>query len=384
MLIDTRDALISLAERAGRASRIALDLEANGRFAYRARLSTLQVGLEGEVLVIDPLAPGIGDLQPLAHILSSAGPVKIIHDVGYDARLLAEVGLSLGNVHDTALVAQWLGRPATGLASLALAELGVTLDKSLQAQDWAARPLDERSVRYLEDDVAHLFALDERLWGEAVTADITTEILEETAYRLATAERSVREPDPRPAFARVKGAQALKRPELAVLRRVVMVREEAAERLDTPAGELIPTAVLLSIAQAMPASTRDLARIRSRVARLDSERIAEALLVAVKAGRDDGDLPAADRAWLEPQKVPPAEIKARREREARLSAWRKTEATLRGVSDQVVLPGHCVSEIIATEASDGDALLRVAGLGSFRVARYGDAILAALREPTPP
>lgn len=380
----TLDALESLAARAGQSERLALDIEANGRFAYRARVSTLQLAFADEVAVIDPLAPGIaGHLEPIARLLSGAGPLKVIHDVAFDARLLAAAGLTLGNVHDTALLAQWLGRPSTGLASLASSELGVTLDKSLQAQDWAARPLTERSLRYLVDDVGHLLTLDDRLWGEAVQAGIDAEVLEETAYRLTTAERSVREPDPRPAFARLKGAETLGWSDRAVLRRVAMARESEAERLDTPAGELVPTSVLLAIARARPRTTRALARIRSPIARVDSPHVAEALIHAVAEGVADGELSAEDRAWFDHPKPPPGVVKARHAREARLSAWRKREAKARGVHEQVVLPGHCASDIVDEEPADVPALARVAGIGALRVTRYADAILAAIREPAP-
>ncbi len=384
-IVATRRDLEALVARASRASRIALDLEANGRFAYRARVSTLQLAFDGEVTIIDPLAPELrDDLTALVPLLSSRGPVKILHDVGFDARLLAEVDLQLGNVHDTALLAQWLGRPATGLASLALSNLGVVLDKSLQAQDWGARPLTERSVRYLADDVAHLLALDDRLWAEATATDIVPEVIEETAYRLAAAERAIREPDPRPAFARVKGAEALTRSELTVLRRVAMAREAEALRLDTPSGELVPSAVLVAIARARPTTLRDLACIRTPVARLDAARVAAALVQAVLAGIQDGDLSPEDAAWLEPRRLPPAAVKARRERESRLSAWRKVEAKARGVNEQVVLPGHCAAEIATSDPGDLDALANVAGFGAFRVARYGLAVLGAVREPAGP
>ncbi len=384
-IVVTRDGLAALAERAGRARRVALDLEANGRFAYRARVSTLQLAWDGGVAVVDPLAPGLaGDLAPLAQLLSSGGPVKVVHDVGYDARLLTEAGISLGNVHDTALLAAWLGRPATGLASVAESELGVTLDKSLQAQDWGARPLTERSLAYLAADVVHLLAIDDRLWTEAEAAGIHEEVSLETDHRLRTAARSVREPDPRPAFTRVKGADALAPVERAILRRLMMAREAAAERLDTPAGELVPSGVLLAVARARPASMRDLAKIRAQVARLDSPRVAEALLEAVVLGLSDGELSAEDRAWLEPRRLPPAVLKARRDREGRLSAWRKSEAKARGVNPQVVVPGHCAADILGKEPVDVGALREIEGFGEGRVARYGSAILAALREPTPP
>jgi len=185
-LVTTRDALSSLALAARAARRVALDLEANGRFAYRACVSTIQIGFDGTVAVVDPLAPELeGHLEPLRLLFSASGPVKVIHDVGFDARLLADAGLSLGNVHDTALLAQWLGRASTGLAGLAMSELGVTLDKSLQAQNWSARPLTERSLRYLAADVAHLFALDDRLWREAEAA----EIVPRCSQRLRTGSR---------------------------------------------------------------------------------------------------------------------------------------------------------------------------------------------------
>jgi ribonuclease D len=381
----TRAELTALAERAGQAPRVALDLEANGRFAYRARVSTLQLGWGDEVALVDPLSPELdGHLEALQPLFSSQGPVKVIHDVGFDARLLADVGLTLGNVHDTALMAQWLGRPATGLASLALSELGVTLDKSLQAQDWAARPLTERSLRYLADDVAHLLALDDRLWAETVQADIVAEVLEETAYRLASAERAISEPDARPPFVRVKGAEKLPRDELVILRRVAEARESEAKRLDTPAGELVPTAVLLAIAHAKPTTAAALARIRRPIARIDPERVGQALLLAVLEGQKDGALSPEDAAWFEHPKLPPGVIKARRDRESRLSAWRKAESTARGVHEQVILPGHCASEIVGASPSDARALASVGGIGAFRVARYGEAILKCLEEPPPP
>jgi len=381
-LVTTRDALSSLALAARAARRVALDLEANGRFAYRACVSTIQIGFDGTVAVVDPLAPELeGHLEPLRLLFSASGPVKVIHDVGFDARLLADAGLSLGNVHDTALLAQWLGRASTGLAGLAMSELGVTLDKSLQAQNWSARPLTERSLRYLAADVAHLFALDDRLWREAEAAEIVPEVLAETAYRLETAERSVREPDPRPAFTRLKGVDSLKAEDLPILRRVTMAREAEAARLDTPAGELVPTAVLLAIARARPLTARELARIKSPIARVDSSRVAEALLDAVQKGIADRQLSPEDSAWFDRPKIAAGVIKARREREQRLSAWRKGEAKARGVNEQVVLPGHCASEAVASEPRDKEALAKIGGIGAFRVARYGEAILQAIAEP---
>src|SRR5690349_14549323 len=108
-------ALAALAARAARAPRIAIDVEANGLFAYRAALCTVQLAFpEGDdraIAVIDTLAV---DPAPLAAVLGPEGPVKVLHDLTFDARLLAEAGAPLGRVRDTSVTARLLGIAATG------------------------------------------------------------------------------------------------------------------------------------------------------------------------------------------------------------------------------------------------------------------------------
>ena len=71
-------------------------------------------------------------------------------------------------------------------------------------------------------------------------------------------------------------------------------------------------------------------------------------------------------------------------RDGRLSAWRKAEAVARSVHEQVVLPGHCATDIVDENPGDLEALAAIPGVGARRVARYGAAILAALGEPDTP
>src|ERR1019366_9911036 len=121
--------------------RLAIDLEASGMFTYRARICTVQLAWQSaaHLAVVDALAVSVAGLR---EVLSVDGPTKIVHDVAFDARLLAEVGVELGNVHDTAIAAHMLGRAATGLASLLASELGVQIAKGMQHHDWRLRPLD--------------------------------------------------------------------------------------------------------------------------------------------------------------------------------------------------------------------------------------------------
>jgi ribonuclease D len=395
-LVTTEGALSLLLPSLAATRRLAFDLEANGRFAYRARVCMIQLAWDEQTAIVDALATS---LSPLASVLGPAGPIKIVHDVAFDARMLAEVGIHLGNVHDTALTAQLLGRPATGLASLALSDLGVTLDKSLQSYDWARRPLDPKMLAYLETDVLHLAALDDKLWAlaggtpatpatpttpeHAATPSIETEILEETRYRIASAITGGTGHDPRPLYARVKGVDKLKPAELPLLRRLAEARDRAAARLDVPANELVGNAALLDLARAAPRDIEAFKRVRGAMPRHQGYAVARELIVAIDAGLADGSVPPEDLGWIDKPRLAPDQVRLRRGRETRLLAWRKATAAARHVNEQVVLPGHCLKDATEIDPPDRDRLSQVPGIGSFRIERDGDAILAALASAAP-
>lgn len=372
-----RDAeLREVVSAASAATRIAVDLEASGMFTYRARICAIQLAWDGgQVVVIDTLAV---PLRGLSDLLGPGGPLKIVHDVAFDARLLAEVDIQLGNVHDTALAARMLGRTATGLASLLESELGVHIAKEMQRHDWRERPLDERMLAYLGQDVTYLAALDDELWGEVVDRGIAQEVLEETRYRLASAVEAVRSPDTSPPYTRVKGVERLAERELAVLRVVAELREREAARRDVPPHRVASNDALLAIAKERPRTAPQVARIRGMPRDVpDAVAFAEEIAAAVRQA--GATLPPEERARFERPRAPAAVARARREREGRLLAWRREEAKRRGVDEQVVLPGHCVKDAVELQPGTPDELRRVPGIGAFRVERYGQAIAGALR-----
>jgi ribonuclease D len=381
-VIAREDELREVVRSASGATRVAVDLEASGMFTYRARICAMQLAWDGgHVAVIDTLAPSLahlGGLGGLAGLLGVGGPVKIVHDVAFDARLLAEVGIQLGNVHDTALAARMLGRAATGLASLLESELGVHIAKEMQRHDWRERPLDERMLAYLGQDVTYLAALDEKLWGEVVARGIAEEVLEETRYRLASAIEAIRSPDTSPPYTRVKGVERLAERELAVLRVVAELREREASRRDVPPHRVASGDALLAIARERPRTAAQVMRLRG-VPRDTPDCAAFADDVACAVLGAGETLPPQELARFERPRAPAALVRARRERETRLLAWRREEAKKRGVDEQVVLPGHCVKDAVAIEPGTPDDLRRVPGIGAFRVDRDGAAMASALR-----
>jgi ribonuclease D len=379
LLVTRAEELTEIAARLAGAPRVAFDLESNGLFVYRAGICMAQLATADEVVLVDTLATGAA---PLVTLLGAEGPIKIVHDVSFDARLLAENGVSLGNVHDTSIAARMLGRTATGLASLLAAECGVTLDKALQHHDWGLRPLRAEHVAYLARDVTHLEALADKLWAELRQKGIEAEVDEETRYRLREAIAAANERDPEPAYARLKGIDRVPAIEQAILRRLVAVRDEAARRLDVPAYKVIGNEALFAIAHARPATRAALEKVRGAT-HGRAMAIAAGLLGAVATGLADGRPPEEDARWLERPRLPSAVAKARRAREARLMAWRKAEAQRRDVDPQVVLPGHCVKEIAEPDVMDEERLLGVGGFGACR-AHYAGAIRIALTESAGP
>jgi ribonuclease D len=375
-VVTTEAELSRVVREASSASIIALDVEGNGLFAYRARLCAAQLAWEAEgttrIAIVDTLAV---DPKPLATLLGEGGPTKVLHDFTFDLKLLADAGIELARVVDTSVLARLLGRKATGLASLLASELGIVVTKDLQQHDWSKRPLEAAELEYLASDVRHLIALYQKLTADARALDIEEEVDVECQFKHEAALAPPREK--RPSYLRIKGAEALGPESLAVLRRLVEEREEIAAQWDQPPFKVAGNELLLSMAQTKPKSVAEVARLRRGVSPrlLD---VAPRLVSAVLAGLSDGKVPAADL-----ERGPRFDREAmavRRAKEKRLSAWRRTEAQARGVDEQVVLPGHCSADLVALETVDAETIARVKGLGAKRLARYGATLLSLLTQ----
>jgi ribonuclease D len=359
---------------------VALDCESNGMHAYRARLCAMQLCpahtvAAHRVYIVDPLA--LDPLDALVPLLGPDGPPKILHDLGFDTRLLLSRGLRLGNVRDTAVHARFLGMTETGLGSLLSKHLGCTLAKAWQHHDWALRPWPAEALRYLADDVAYLGPLHAFLAARAAETDIAAEVDEESRYALQRAlDASV---DARPAFARVKGYRQLTGAARVAIRALAALRETVAEALDLPPGRVVANAALLELARVRPrtvASLRAIAHSSDAPEALD-HRWTDALAEALRRR----ELAPEERAWFDIER-PPADLVGRRAREAALARWRSEEALRRGVDLQVVLPGHCLSELSAAAPRSLDELARAVGLGAVRVARYGPVLLEIMGAAT--
>lgn len=356
-MIDTPDGLQALAESLLHVERIGLDVEGDGLYRYRSRLCTIQVAAGDTIAVIDSLA--IEDLSALVPVLDEAGPKKILHDVSFDRKMLAERGLPLGHVFDTSVAARFFSEPSTGLAAILEKYFEVTLNKKYQQADWGERPLDEDRLAYLTADVRHLPALADRFEARAAELDLLEEIDEEARYAMERAVMPEKEWEP---WTRVKGVRELGPRGQALVKALSDVREEEAQRRDVPPFRVAANRVLFEAARRRSTKLRDLRKIRG-LSKMPDDLLDEALRRAERDGPP-----------VEPPREPrpsAADRKARKAREKALTDWRAAEAERRTVDVQAVLPGHCVRELSGQAEVD---LASVAGLGRKRIERYGEML----------
>lgn len=387
VLVETPAELARTIEACRTAPEVAVDVESNGLFAYRASLCVVQLawrhGGDVQVAIVDPLMVEPG---PLDAVLGKDGPDKLFHDLAFDVQLLRDHGLVVDRARDTAVAARLLGEPATGLGSLVERLLGVSLDKTLQSHDWAKRPLSADQLAYLADDVRYLFALADRLWARATELDVAEEIAVECAFRLAAAlQQGPKAPSngrQRPRYARVKGHDALDPTERAVLRRLYETRERISAELDCPPFRVAPDRWLVRIAREQPRSEGPLLGTTRRLGR--ASRYASQWLRAVRQGLADGPAPPAPAP--EPSE-PPGTHAQRKQMRQRIARWRRREAEARGIDVQAVLPGHCAKSLarVLAEGCGGPvedlrrAIGGIEGLGDKRLRRYATAWLELCR-----
>jgi len=373
--IDDAGKLLQAVERAASAPRLAVDLEGNGMFAYRTRICTVQLAWEGaagiEIAIVDAIAC---DPAALKSLLESPAPLKIVHDVAFDGRLLRERGVRLDHVHDTALCAAYTGRSATGLASLLSSELGIEVDKSMQLSDWARRPLDAESLAYLSSDVAHLLSLDTVLWEAVRALGVEDEASTETAYRLRAAWEEVPEAEP---FVRIRGLDQQDDAGKAALRELALAREALAKARDVPPFRVATDAMLSQLARRRPPTVE---QVIEGLGPSGDEATARACFQALQEGVRKGRLDEEHATLI---RRPPFDRRATertRRREKRLAAWRQAEAGRRGVDAQVVLPGHCLRRLASGPQATAPDVAELDGLGESRGCRYAEQLAALLAE----
>src|SRR5689334_8001669 len=224
---------------------LAIDTEGASFHRFVDRIYLLQLSTRDRSAIIDPLP--IGTPQELGVLLESPKVQVVFHDADYDLRLLhQDYGWKVTNIFDTRVAAQLLGIRAFGLAALLERFFGLKLDKKHQRADWSMRPLTASMLEYAAQDTEHLLDLRDPLGNELEKLNRSSWAAEEFGRLEGTRWAT---DDEREAFLRVKGARDLTRRQLAILRELVMWRDELARTLDRATFRVVSNDTLLEIAR---------------------------------------------------------------------------------------------------------------------------------------
>jgi ribonuclease D len=258
---------------------VAVDTEFIRERTYWPRLCLVQLATEDEIALVDPLA--IDDLSSLGGLMADEGVTKVFHACSQDLEVLCHV---LGDVprpvFDTQLAAAFLGqRLQIGYGALVEAYCGVSLEKGESLTDWSIRPLDEKQLRYAEDDVRYLPRIYRTMIGQLSENGRLGWV--EPEMRALSDESSYIH-DPRSAYLRLKRSSRLTRKQLAVAREVAAWREETAIKRDIVRKWVLQDEVVVEIAKRCPKSVSSLERIRGTQQLKASD--AQAVVAAVQRG----------------------------------------------------------------------------------------------------
>jgi ribonuclease D len=348
---------------------IGLDTESDSLYHYRDKVCLAQVATErGETFLVDTLAV---DLAPLAPLMASPGIAKVLHGADYDVTTLKrDFGFRFEGVFDTMIAARLVGRSELGLVAVARDELGVSLSKTNQKDDWSRRPLTRQQEAYALADVAHLLELRERLEARLEALGRLAWLREE-CDAVAALEPLARRRDP-DAYLGVKGARRLPPRPLAALRELHAWRERRAEETDTPAFRVLGNEALLKLAEASPLDVAGLRAVPGVPPRLQGQ--ADVILAALQRARElpEAELPAPSRG----RRPVPAEAALRRTE--RLKAWRARKGLELGLDGSVLLPQRLIDRLAEAAPASLEALAAVDGLRRWRVAAFGGELVAAL------
>ena len=367
-------ALSDLANRLAGQSRIAIDTEAASFHRYVDRVYLVQISSDSEDALVDPLA--VDELSPIGSLLADPAVEVVFHDADYDLRILnRDYGFIARRVFDTRIAAQLAGEEAVGLGALLHKYFQVNVNKKFQRADWSQRPLSPEMISYATDDTRYLLPLRDRLserlkemnrldWAEEEFA-----LLEDRRWTQPNGDEDT--------FLRIKGAKALPRRNLAILRELHAWREGMARTLDRAPFRVLGSAALISLARSAPKNKERLVRTPS-VPASAINRYGPQLLEAVAAGLaiPGRDLPVVRRS------ARPETDHSYDQRLERLKALRTKRAKEIDMEPGLLCPNGTLQAVARAAPESTDQLQPVAEMRKWQRLVLGeDAIIASVLGP---
>jgi ribonuclease D len=288
-LLDQPGSLGPLLAAIERVDEVSLDTEADNMYHYKTRVCLLQFLVDGEVFLVDVLAPGL-KLDALWRVLEKKH--LVMHGSDFDLRLLHDLcRFQPASLFDTMLAAQLLGLQRIGLASLLEQHFGVALDKDGQKANWSKRPITPKLLNYAALDVWHLPALRDILTRELKKLGRLDWLEQQCRAQIAAGFEGFAPPTENDW--RIGRSERLRGAGLGVLHAVWHWRETQAQRLDTPPFKVCGNTLVLQIAEAAEQGDSEASILERVNLGKRHDRLIPSLAAALRAGlaRDPKTLP---------------------------------------------------------------------------------------------
>jgi ribonuclease D len=344
---------------------VGVDVERADWNRYYRAAALIQVGGQGRVVLIDPLA--ITELSPLSAFLATR--TTVFHAMENDLGPLASVGVEPHRLEDTSTAAAMLGLP-TGLEALLSQLLGIepTGDKAaMQRADWEARPLTEEMLAYAAGDVADL----PQLWSVLDAQLRATD--REAWYRQELAAGMALPPvEERREWTRTRGIGRLDPAARARVRMLWTVRERLARATNTAPSRILGDRVLVDLAASPPSSTEELQRRGMR--RQSVRTFGDQIMAALAAG--DGQAP-------EPRPLGRSPTEVERDQADKLRTLRAALARELDLDPGVLCPSRTLMAAVLAGPTTPEALRQRLDLRPWQWELLGERFCEALGIPLP-
>ena len=282
-LIDSQKALQEVCLKITETGRVAVDTEFVWERTFYPELGLVQLAIDQERAWLLDIPALKGKLEPLGLILADPEIEKIIHDAKQDLTILRiATGNYPKNIFDTRLAAGFVGSSSSlSLLDACRKFTGEVLSKEETRSNWLQRPLSSKQYQYALNDVIFLPTIRDEIMAKAKALDRREWISEEMG--LYDNPQIYDDPPVNQVYSKVKGANRLRRGELAILRELAAWREKEARHRNRPRRHIVPDEPLTTMAINQPTNIDTIKRNCGLSPRA-AQRYGQQLLAAVKEG----------------------------------------------------------------------------------------------------
>ncbi|MEC7828054.1 MAG: HRDC domain-containing protein [Actinomycetota bacterium] len=276
--VATQEHFAGVIAKALKVNRVALDTEFHRERTYWPKVALLQLKVEAETFLVDPL---VVDLAPLAEVLTS-DVVFVMHAAAQDIEVLERAcGVGPKYLFDTQVAAGFTGMSTPSLSALVERYIGLRLPKGDRLTDWFERPLRKNQQDYAANDVRYLFEVHDQL----ISALKETGRLDWALTECELARQRFKPNlSPELAWTRIKEARHLRGKPRCVAAVLAQWREITAQRKDVPIRFILSDLALVGIAQRAPTTLNELKAIRGLDGRSLKDAAGDEILGLVSDG----------------------------------------------------------------------------------------------------